>query len=230
LTSQQIVDVCKANWFANRSDCSAFVRAVTNALGLSIFVPSDDANAIVDKLTGDSAWSAIADLATVEQDATSGMLVIAGLKGGDFTPPRSHGHVVVVVQGDDSAHPGFPLAYWGTFGGIGQENSSIRNAFIPDTDLDNVHYFGYTFAALTKQTSAYDRHLFDDGAFAEVSTAVESLMTRIAELSSTQQVKTGSQSPPPDRVLFPNGIELIDLDVKVGPVEISLKIQGTKAP
>jgi hypothetical protein len=142
MTPQQIIDACEAVWVANKSNCSGFVKAVASSLGVTTFDGGDNADAIVNKLPAAAGWSQLTDLATVEANAASGWFIVAGLQSSGFTPPRNNGHVVVVVQGDDPNHPGFPMAYWGTLGAVGRENASIRNAFIPGVDLGNVLYFG----------------------------------------------------------------------------------------
>ena len=96
---------------------------------------------MVDKLSHATGWHLLAGRAAAESAADAGRFVIAGLRGSEFTPPRAHGHVVVVVRGDDPNHPGSPMAYWGTLNGVGRKDSSIRYAFIPGVDLDKVHYF-----------------------------------------------------------------------------------------
>jgi len=142
MTPQQIMDACEAVWEANQSNCSGFVKAVAGQLGVTTFDVGDTADMIVEKLAGAEGWTAAPDLATVEANAAAGQFVVAGMKGSEFTPPRSHGHVVVVVQGDDPNHPGFPMAYWGTLGSVGKKDTSIRYAFVPGVDLPKVQYFG----------------------------------------------------------------------------------------
>ena len=220
---QHIIDVCEANWDANKDDCNHFVKAVADALGVTLFSAGDNADAIMDKLPNAAGWSAI--LATppdpaVENAASGGQFIIAGLESRDFTPPRNNGHVVVVVKGDDSAHPGFPLAYWGKLGGIGARDSSIRNTFIPDVDLPNVKYYGtvlpdVTNAFLTTRlaTSA------PDSLGAAVSSA-ESLLTTLVESLGR---------PTENRIFFPNGIEKIEIEIKAGTVDVIVKVGGPKA-
>jgi hypothetical protein len=128
LTPQQIIDACNAVWEANKSNCSGFVRAVASPLGVTLFDDGDDADSIVDKLTSAPDWGALPDLPTVEANASAGWFIIAGMKSTEFATPRANGHVIVVVQG--------------MLGGVGQENSSIRNTFNVHQDLPNVHYFG----------------------------------------------------------------------------------------
>jgi hypothetical protein len=220
---QHIIDICEGNWDANKSDCNHFVKAVADALGLTLFSAGDNADAIMDKLANAVGWAVIpssTDLSAVENDASAGHFIIAGLKSADFTPPRNNGHVVVVVKGDDSAHPGFPLAYWGKLGGVGAKDSSIRNTFIPDVDLPNVKYYGtvlpdITDAFLTTRlaTSAPDT-------LGAAVSSVESLIATVVESLG---------KPTENRLFFPNGIEKIEIEIKAGTVEVSVKVGGPKA-
>lgn len=231
---QHIIDVCEANWDANKDDCNHFVKAVADALGVTLFSSGDTADAIVDKLGNAPGWSLIpstTDLSTVEADAAAGQFIIAGLRSEAFNPPRNNGHVVVVVKGDDSAHPGFPLAYWGKLGGIGAKDSSIRNTFIPDVDLPNVRYFGTVlpdvaaalrfaahFATPIAPPIAAPYHL------ADAKSAIESIISTV-----TDSLGKGFQNEQTNRLFFPNGIEDIEITVKAGPVDVSVKVSGPKS-
>jgi hypothetical protein len=224
MNPQHIIDVCDANWEANKSDCNHFVKAVADALGVTLFGIGDNADAIVDKLSNAPGWDAVADRASVETQAAAGEFIIAGLKSTEFTPPRNNGHVVVVVNGDDPVHPGYPMAYWGTLNGVGQKDSSIRNTFIPGTDLDNVHYFGTSLPAASGEVSLFSASLPSSPGVGDITSAVESLISKVTQTMGT--IPTGDEG---NRVFFPNGIELIDLDVKAGAVEIKLTVAGPKA-
>jgi hypothetical protein len=223
---QHIIDVCHTNWDANKDDCNYFVKAVADALGVTLFSSGDNADAIIDKLANASGWSLIPstpDLSTVEADASAGQFIIAGLKSGDFNPPRNNGHVVIVVKGDDSAHPGFPLAYWGKLGGTGAEDSSIRNSFIPDVDLPNVKYYG-TVLADVSTTMRFATQLAAPDQLVDAKAAIESIISTIVDCLSK-----GSGSNQTNRLFFPNGIEDIEIAVKAGPVDVSVKISGPKS-
>ena len=222
---QHIIDVCEANWDANKSDCNHFVKAVADALGVTLFASGDDADAIMDKLSNTAAWTLIPsapDLSAVENDAAAGQFIIAGLKSGDFIPPRAHGHVVVVVKGDDPNHPGYPLAYWGMLGGKGQKDSSIRNSFTPNTDLPNVNYYG----TILQDAMAMDlgRALTATDNLGQVRSAVESLIVTVVDA-----LGKSSGEDPKKRLFFPNGIDNVEIEVKVGTVDVSLKIGGPKS-
>lgn len=216
---QHIIDICEANWEANKTDCNHFVKAVADALGVTLFGPNDNADAILNKLAGAAGWSLIPNRAQVESQASAGQFIIAGLQSTEFHPPRNNGHVVVVVQGDDSSHPGFPMAYWGKLGGVGAKDSSIRNAFIPGPDLDAVHYYGTSLSLDRIARLSYEQ-------FQSMGSAVNELLSRIVKtLGSAQSRGTKLEN----RLFFPNGVELIDLEVKVGEIDIKVKIAGPKA-
>ena len=138
--AQQVIDACEANWDANKSDCNAFVRAVADAIGITI--PAGDADSIVDWLTN-QGWDSPADGPAAAQKAQTGQLVIGGLKGADHTPPRAHGHVVVVVAGL-LAQGKYPTAYWGSLGSVGKKNTTLNFAWVA-ADRDNVTYFAQSF-------------------------------------------------------------------------------------
>ncbi len=215
---QHIIDICEANWDANKDDCNHFVKAVADALGVTLFDPNDNADAILNKLAGAPGWSSIPNRAQVEAQADAGQFIIAGLRSIEFHPPRNNGHVVVVVAGDDSSHPGFPMAYWGTLGGVGQKNSSIRNTFIPGPDLDAVHYFGASLRLDQIVRLPYDQ-------FQSVSLAIEELVSKLLKTLGSAPSGGTKQG---NRLFFPNGVELIDLEVKVGGVDIKVKVAGPK--
>jgi hypothetical protein len=221
MNPQQIIDACEANWDANKSDCNHFVKAVADSLGLTLFDSGDNADAIINKLTSAAGWNTIPDRAQVEAQASAGVFIIAGLRSSEFHPPRNNGHVVVVVAGDDSSHPGFPMAYWGTLNGVGQKDSSIRNTFIPGPDLDAVHYFGTSLLVSPMDVVSVDQ-------FESVHVAVEDLLAKVVKTLSSASSTAPGETEAGNRIFFPNGIELIDLEVKVGPVDIKLKIAGPK--
>lgn len=139
---QHIIDVCKANFSAHNSACNAFVEAVAQALGVTLFTAYDLADAMVDKLRAAPDWLKLADGAGAKEQADAGWLVIGGLQGGDETPPAEHGHVVVVVTGPlDPLHNKYPTAYWGKLGGVGAEWTTVNWAWNA-LDRDRVEYFG----------------------------------------------------------------------------------------
>jgi hypothetical protein len=109
MNPQEIIDACTLNFEANKSACNQFVEAVAGALGVTLFTPDDNANAIVDKLRNAPDWTTLAHGVTAKWQADAGLLVIGGLKGSDEATPSEHGHVVVVVSGPlDLAHNKYP--------------------------------------------------------------------------------------------------------------------------
>lgn len=197
-------------------------------LGVTLFAASDDADTILNKLSSAAAWPPIPstpDLSTVESYAATGQFIIAGLRSNEFTPPRTHGHVVVIVKGDDPVHPGYPLAYWGSLGSVGQKDSSIRNTFIPDSDLPNVKYYGTSLPdAATMHFIAKLAGLTGPDNLAEVKATIENLTTAL--VSSIGKTYDGDQK---NRIFFPNGVEKIEIEVKVGVIEVSVKVAGPKS-
>ena len=223
MSYQDIIDSCENVWDANKGDCNHFVKAVAEQLGVTAFAAGDNADAICDKLAAAGDWTSTTNLVVVEQNASAGQFIIAGLKAADFTPPRNNGHVAVVVKGDDVAHPGYPLAYWGKLGGAGEKDKSIRLSFIPDIDLPNVTYF-------CKVLSSVSSEMAFDGAFRPATDDLSSAQRTIQLLIGDIVQKLGSGSGAVDaRILFPNGIEMIDVQVKAGPVDIHIKLAGPKA-
>jgi len=149
MDAKQIINVCEEKWDEHKSDCSGFVKAVAAALGVSTFLPGDNADAIVEKLPGAATWCAIksGDGLTAKEHADSGFLVIGGLKGSDQANPEEHGHVVVVVTGPlDPGHNKYPTAYWGHLGGVGAKEHTINWAWRAE-DRDKVSYFANSLAA-----------------------------------------------------------------------------------
>jgi hypothetical protein len=59
-----------------------------------------------------------------------------------------------------------------------------------------------------------------------VSLAVEELVSRLVKTLGSAPSAGTKQG---NRFFFPNGVELIDLEVKVGSVDIHLKVAGPKA-
>jgi hypothetical protein len=146
VNSQQIINVCEANWEAHKSDCSGFVKAVSSALGVTTFQPNDNADSIMDKLRAGNDWTAlgVGDGHAAKAQADAGLLVVAGLKGTEQVEPDPHGHVVVVVSGPlDAAHGQYPTAYWGRLGSVGEKNKSTNFAWRAG-DRDRVGYFAKT--------------------------------------------------------------------------------------
>lgn len=133
MTPEKIIACCEAHWEAYKSDCSGFVKAVARELGTNL---EGDANAISEFIQ--QLPQKTSDGMTAATWASEGKLVVAGLKGQDHQPPRSHGHVVVVVVGP-LAHDQYPSAYWGTLGSTGRKNQTLNWAW-NSRDRDHLTY------------------------------------------------------------------------------------------
>jgi hypothetical protein len=140
-SAANIIAECEKAFPANKADCSAFVRAVSDAFGVQL---TGLANQIVDQIRG-AGWRRLADGRAAETAADSGEFVIGGLKGTEQSVPSEHGHVVVVVSGPlDPVHHAYPMAYWGRLGGGGKKNTPVTFAWRA-ADRDHV-----TYAAVVK--------------------------------------------------------------------------------
>lgn len=126
---------CERLWRAHKSDCSGFVKAVGEALGVTIAGQADD---IADALVADDHWTVLADGRAAAQAAARGEFVVAGLRGDKQKIKSVHGHVVVVVAGEPNRGR-YPFAYWGKLGGVGKKNETINWAWTVD-DRDKVIY------------------------------------------------------------------------------------------
>ena len=135
---QKVRAACEAEWDANKSDCSAFVRAVASRIGASV---SGNADEITSSLTAGGPWNKLIDGPAAASAAHQGLLVVAGLKGADEASPSQHGHVVVVVDGPLNRGK-YPRAYWGRLGGVGAKDQTINWAW-KEGDRDNVTYASY---------------------------------------------------------------------------------------
>lgn len=122
--AEEIINACENNFEANKSDCNAFAKAVATVFGVTL---TGNANAIVDQIQG-AGWTVLANGIDAKAKADAGFLVIAGIKGADYTPPRSNGHVAVVVLGP-LVNVKHPTGYWGQLGGVGKKNTGLNYSF-----------------------------------------------------------------------------------------------------
>jgi hypothetical protein len=124
------------------TDCNAFVKKVAGNFGVTIG-PDLDADGIVDSFSSAPFTKTTMDPATAISWANDG-LVVAGMKKAELDGTYgsySHGHVAVVHNLADPNHPGFPMASWGTLGGRGKSDTSIRQSFpAAACDDDAVHF------------------------------------------------------------------------------------------
>jgi len=125
---QMIINACEAEFDAHSHDCSGFVKAVAEDLGITLSGMADD---IVNEIQ-QAPWTKLTDGIDAKNKADQGMFVIGGLQD---TP---HGHVVVVVTGP-LARGLYPTAYWGRLGGTGMKNTTINWAW-NKADRDRVTY------------------------------------------------------------------------------------------
>jgi hypothetical protein len=110
-------------WPANKSDCSAYVKAVAHDLGV---VLAGQANDLVDFWTSHAPWINLGhDAAKASAYAADGYLVFAGEK------QKPNGHVVLIVPGTSAN--GYPMGYWGQLHRVGRKNASISLAWIGDS-------------------------------------------------------------------------------------------------
>ena len=59
----------------------------------------------------------------------------------------------------------------------------------------------------------------------EISSALEHVLKTVVETLTSHSQKADGGT----RLWFPNGIELIDVEVKAGPVDVRVKVAGPKA-
>ena len=123
--AQKIIDACKANWEAHKSDCSGFAKAVATALEITGL--TGQANDIYAELLS-KEWTELKDGVEAKAKADAGLFVLAALTGAQHDPPQTHGHVAVVVTGP-LAHDKYPTGYWGSLGSVGMENMPLNYAW-----------------------------------------------------------------------------------------------------
>ncbi len=133
--SDRVIDACEACFDANSGNCSGFVAAVGQVLGIAIH---GQANQIADALSAGGPWTTLADGVAAAEAAGAGKFVVAGLRGDKQAAVSPHGHVVVVVGGA-LAHGKYPSAYWGRLGGVGEKNQTLNYAWNIH-DRDNITY------------------------------------------------------------------------------------------
>jgi hypothetical protein len=211
--AQTIIDYCEQEYPATKDDCNKFVKAVSADLGVTLFQPGDDADQIVQRMR-DANWMRLSDGVAAKTKADSGAYVIAGLKGADHNPPHDHGHVAVVVSGP-LASGKYPTGYWGSLGGTPGRDQTLNFAWNA-ADRDNVEYYAHdvSMGGLLSLTAATP-----ESPARETATAV--LREIVSQLN---------QQDPGKRLLFPEGVDLIELKVEVGPAKVELRVAGPKPP
>lgn len=126
----------------NKNNCSGFVKSVALKLGVPLPATAD-ADGIVAALKKN--WKQLNSGVEAEQQARMGVLVLAGLKGADHSPARTHGHVAVVIAGDLYKKK-YPLVWGGSIGGAQSQGDKSVGEVWNRSDRDNVEYFAYTTA------------------------------------------------------------------------------------
>jgi hypothetical protein len=119
---------CEDNWEAHKADCSSFVKAVAERLGISV---SGQANDIIIHIR--SQWTRATSGVDAAAKAAEGKFVIGGLEA------EPNGHVVVVVSGPLNRAK-YPSAYWGRLGAVGRKNQTINWSW-NEIDRDKVEYY-----------------------------------------------------------------------------------------
>jgi len=149
----EIKQACLHRFPGNKTDCSAFVRAVALDFGI---VLTGDADDILEHISHGNGWERI-DPHLAVKSADAGILVIGGIKSNEQSPPVDHGHVVVLSGGPDN---GYPKAYWGMLGTphrnpdnniwiMPQEDKSVSLCF-HHRDLHKVKYYRHLDTKLDK--------------------------------------------------------------------------------
>lgn len=215
-----IVAACEAAFKdpSNQKDCNLYVKAVANLIGDSTFGAGHNADTMIDDMANSSAWAALgADGVRAKADADAGRFVIAGLKSGDHKPPRKHGHVAVVITGQ-LAQKKYPLACWGSLSDPpGPALKETINFAWNASDRDNILYFSTELTASPASALVARR---DEGNPCE---ELRRLLVTINDIVASQGRDAASR-------LFPNGVELIDLELTVsGGITVKVKVAGPKA-
>jgi hypothetical protein len=126
------------------TDCNAFVKKVGSRFGVSI--PDLDADGIVGSFDSSPFTKTTKDPATAMSWAKEG-LVVAGMTKSELNPKYGtkykNGHVAIVHGTEDPDHPGYPMASWGSLGGRGQSDASIRQSFPAAACNDDAVHFAF---------------------------------------------------------------------------------------
>jgi hypothetical protein len=146
-TGDQILKYCVSLDEADddvMTDCNAFVKKVASNFGVTIEATAD-ADKIVDSFGGAPFTKTTMDPKVAMGWAKDG-LVVAGMKQSELDGhygKYEHGHVAIVHNAEDQVHKGFPMASWGTIGGRGQSNTTIRQSFKAKACNDKAVHFAF---------------------------------------------------------------------------------------
>lgn len=108
--ADRIIEACKDVWSGKKDACNFFVIAVADQLGVTLSGRADD---IVDEIRG-ADWSRLKHGVAARDAAKQGRFIVAGMKSTEFDPPRSEGHVAIVVTGAMNPAGWAPAGYWGS--------------------------------------------------------------------------------------------------------------------
>ncbi|MGM5000116.1 hypothetical protein AB8A05_15390 [Tardiphaga sp. 538_B7_N1_4] len=146
-TGDQILKYCVSLDEADdgvMTDCNAFVKKVASNFGVTIDSTAD-ADKIVDSFGGAPFTKTTTDPKVAMGWAKDGM-VVAGMKKSELDGHYgnyTHGHVAIVHNAEDQVHKGFPMASWGTIGGRGRSNTTIRQSFKAKACDDKAVHFAF---------------------------------------------------------------------------------------
>lgn len=143
---QCIVEKCKAVWesefikgIKNKDNCSGFVKAVAKELGVPI-PETANADGIMDAVAKN--WKQVTSGAEAASLASTGAVVLAGLKGGSHQPARQNGHVAIVISGKLYKEK-YPPVWGGSTGGAQSQGEKTVGEVWNRTDRDKVAYYVY---------------------------------------------------------------------------------------
>jgi hypothetical protein len=145
MSANDIIGFCQAAISHHMNDCAGFVRDVANRCGV-LMPGKPNANEIIETylLRPASGWTILGSEADAVKAAMSGQLVIGGLKA------SGHGHVVVVVGMENSAHPGRAHGFWGRYHGM------KAGALGPEINVGALH-FGHGSLTLAWNATALSK-------------------------------------------------------------------------
>jgi hypothetical protein len=132
----RIINACEKHWNAHKNNCSGFVNAVADQLGVPL--PRMQANQIIDLISTwkTISWWKVGLPMEAAAYAENGYFVLACLKDSPY------GHVAIVTSGYKPDNGRYPRGYWGTLNSVGEKNGTMNYSF-RKTDEHKVAYFRY---------------------------------------------------------------------------------------
>jgi hypothetical protein len=149
--TDRVLDACKRNWPKGnlKCNCSGFAKVIAGELG--IFLPSTQADGIIDHARAPgSGWTKLANGVGANQRAEAGQFVLGVLKSDEHVPKRANGHIVVVTGHKPLAFEQYPAAYWGGLppkespSACGGKAATTVNWSWNKASLQRVEYYEYT--------------------------------------------------------------------------------------